>query len=153
MIRMSQLHGLSLERAELYGKPHVGARYTGLGARKYERTQDTCCICGKPAASCHHVIPLSHEERFTLATERGAWNLRSPLFALCGSGTTGCHNTFHGGARYVARWIWDKPTYERDWWDGTVLENYLPHSRDLYLYGYWAIEDKETDTTIEIRDD
>ena len=33
---MSQLRGLSLERAELFGKPHIGARYTH-GAR-YERT-------------------------------------------------------------------------------------------------------------------
>lgn len=71
MISMGQLQGHSLERAELYGKPHVGARYTGKGARDYERTQEWCCICGKPAMSCHHVIPRGRGERFNLVTPNG----------------------------------------------------------------------------------
>ena len=92
MISMGQLQGHSLERAELYGKPHVGARYTGKGARDYERTQEWCCICGKPAMSCHHVIPRGRGERFNLFTPNGKWSLRHTPFAgesLCGCGAPG----------------------------------------------------------------
>ena len=153
MILMSQLRGQSLERAELYGKPHVGAHYTGKGARAYERTRETCCVCGRPAQSCHHVIPRGRGERFELATPNGKWSLRSPLFALCGSGTTGCHDGFHGGARYIARWAWDNPLYQEQWWDGSLLMLHPPHHPGQYLYGRWEIEDRATGRTITIREE
>lgn len=153
MITMAQLRGTSLERAELYGKPHVGARYTGSTAKSYERTADCCCICGRPAQSCHHVIPRGRGERFQLVTPNGTWSLRSPLFALCGSGTTGCHEGFHGGARYRARWAWDNIQYEQQWWDGLLLRQFAPHHPALYAYGRWEIEDRATGRTILLREE
>lgn len=152
MISMGQLRGHSLERAELYGKPHVGARYTGKGARDYERTQGWCCICGRPAMSCHHVVPRGRGERFNLVTPNGTWSLRSPLFALCGSGTTGCHDGFHGGCRFTPRWVWDNIQFEQQWWDGLLLGLCPPHHPALYDYGRWEIEDRQTCRTITIRE-
>ena len=111
MIQMHQLRGLSIERAELYGKPHVGAHYT-KGTR-YERTQARCCVCGGNATNCHHVIPRGRGQEFALQTPNGLWLLKSPLFAVCGSGTTGCHNGFHGGAFLKAKWVWKSPGVPR----------------------------------------
>ena len=37
------LRGWPKERAELYGKPHLGARYTHDTA--YEATQARCAVC------------------------------------------------------------------------------------------------------------
>lgn len=151
MIAESKLRGRSLERAEMYGKPHIGARYTGKRARDYERTDPLCFICGRKSRSCHHAVPLSCGERFELRTERGVWRLRSPLFALCGSGTTGCHDGFHGGARFVPRWVWDSPEYEDMWWEGRLLERYAPHSPELYLFGRWEIEDRASGRPVVVR--
>lgn len=86
------LRGWSKERAELYGKPHLGARYTHDTA--YEPTQARCAVCGRRASNCHHVARRSWGKTFRLVTLNGVWELRSPLFALCGSGTTGCHGKF-----------------------------------------------------------
>lgn len=152
MIGMARLRGLPAGVAELYGKPHVGARYTGAGKRDYERSQGWCCICGRPAQSCHHVVPRGKGEVFELVAPNGTWGLRSPLFALCGSGTTGCHDGFHGGARYVARWVWDAAEFERQWWDGELLGRHPPHDPALYLYGRWEIEDIKTGRAIAIRE-
>lgn len=152
MIGMARLRGLPAGVAELYGKPHVGARYTGAGKRDYERTQGWCCICGRPAQSCHHVVPRGKGEVFELVAPNGTWGLRSPLFALCGSGTTGCHDGFHGGARYVARWVWDAAEFERQWWDGELLGRHPPHDPALYLYGRWEIEGRKTGRAIAIRE-
>ncbi len=153
------LNGLSYEKASLYGLPHIGARYTRdgakwakNGARNYEKTQTFCFICGCAATNCHHVVPLSYGQVFELKTPRGTYPLRSPLFALCGSGTTGCHNGFHGGARYKAKWVWDDPEYEQMWWSGELLSQYPPHHPSLYHYGCWQIEDRKTGTTITHRE-
>ncbi len=81
------LRGWPKERAELYGKPHLGARYTHDTA--YEPTQARCAVCGRRASNCHHVARRSWGKTFRLVTPNGVWELRSPLFALCGSGTTG----------------------------------------------------------------
>lgn len=102
--------------------------------------------------SCHHVIPRGRGERFNLVTANGTWSLRSPLFALCGSGTTGCHNGFHGGCRYVPRWVWDNIQFEQQWWDGLLLGLFPPHHPGLYDYGRWEIEDRETGRIITIRE-
>ena len=104
ILQASQLRGWPKERAELYGKPHLGARYTGK--RSYELLQDRCCVCGRRAQSCHHVAHRSWGLEFELVTPNGTWSLRSPLFALCGSGTTGCHGGFHTGL-LSAEWRWD----------------------------------------------
>ena len=148
-----QLRGLPLERAELYGKPNVGAHYTGKSPKSYERTEPCCCICGRTATSVHHVAHRSWGDRFELVTPNGTWSLRSPLFALCGSGTTGCHDGFHGGARFRARWVWDDQLYEDAWWDGLILMRLPPHHPAIYRYGYWAIDDLREDRTIRIREE
>lgn len=147
---MQQLRGLSIEKAELFGKPHIGATYTGTNS--YRLMTHNCFMCMKLATNCHHVAPLSLGKVFQLQTSKGTWFLRSPLFALCGSGTTGCHNDFHGGARYVARWVWDDPIYEQEWWNGEMLSRHYPHDKALYLYGRWEILDKTTGRTLTIRE-
>lgn len=153
MIAAPRLLGRSLERAELYGKPHVGCRYTGEGARCYERTREWCFLCGRPAQSCHHVVPRSQGERFRLVTSCGTWELRSALFCLCGGGTTGCHDGFHGGARYRARWVWDDSECEAQWWDGLLLARHGPHDPALYWYGCWEIEDLRSGKVKTVREE
>ena len=152
-MRREQLRGLSIEKAELYGKPHIGAHYTGHSATSYERTWEWCAICGRRAQSVHHVAHRSWGDRFELVTNNGEWSLRSPLFALCGSGTTGCHDGFHMGAYLRARWVWDDPLYQDAWWDGLILARFKPHHPAIYRYGYWAIDDLRDGTTIRIREE
>ena len=151
-------HGLSREKAALYGLPHIGAHYAQKGAkwkrdgaRKYERTQEWCFVCGRPARNCHHVVPVSNGQVFELDAKSGSWPLRSPLFALCGSGTTGCHVMFHSG-RPKARWAWDEPEFEDAWWSGELLASYAPHHPALYCYGQWEIEDRRSGLVIAHRE-
>lgn len=153
MLTSSQLKGLSKEKAMLYGLPHIGARYIKPGTSpSYERISDTCAVCGKFATSCHHIVPRSYGRVFKLETPtRGTYALRSPLFALCGSGTTGCHNDFHGGAMLKARWVWDSQSYEDAWWSGELLARYGAHSPELFNYGCWEIENKRLGITFQIR--
>ncbi len=145
VLTREQLHGMSRERAELYGKPHLGCRYVG---KRYERTKPRCVICGRLATSCHHVAHRSWGTKFRLDTPNGSWELLSPLFALCGTGTTGCHNLFHGGASLKAVWRWRSEEAERMWWSGELLARYGPHDPELYRYGYWAIRDEINDMEI-----
>ena len=134
MLTMQQLRGLSYEKASLYGLPHLGVEYTKGGHRL---TVDSCIICGKPATNAHHVIPIRSGKTFH---HPAGFELKSPLFALCGSGTTGCHNAFHGGAKYRARWVWDDELWERLWWNGKLLNEYGEHSPELFKIGAWIIE-------------
>ena len=143
----SKLHGLSLGKAEIYGKPHVGAEYIGK-SKRYHITDEACCVCGRAASNCHHVIPRGQGETFELAGHI----LRSPLFALCGSGTTGCHNGFHGGAYLCARWQWDDQDAFNAWWCGDLLWQYGAHSPMLYLFGEWHIFDTRTGKKLVIRE-
>lgn len=156
---MIGLNGLSYDKATLYGLPHIGARYahggskrSRLSAKRYERTQGWCCICGRPSESCHHVVPLSSGAAFELRTTNGSFLLRSPLFAVCGSGTSGCHNGFHGGAWLKARWVWDSPEYEEAWCSGELLSSLAPHHPALYCYGQWEIENTKTGLAIAHRE-
>lgn len=158
MIDRNQLRGLSKEKAELYGLPHIGAHYktTGFkykrnGARNYEKTSDFCAICGKPATNCHHIVPISYGQVFDLVTKNGSWPLRSPLIAVCGSGTTGCHGKFHSGQLKI-RWVWDLPKSETDWWSGVLLNDFSPHHQGLYGFGYWQITDTKTGITKNYRE-
>lgn len=135
---MTQLRGLGYEVASLYGMPHVGAAYTG--GDRYERTSDRCAVCGRSATNVHHVAHRKWGRTFRLSTPNGTWILRSPLFALCGSGTTGCHDGFHGGAWLRARWVWDSDEYEAAWWSGELLSRFGAHDPALYAYGRWEVE-------------
>lgn len=129
-----QLHGFSLQAAECFGKPHLGARYTAAGYERYKRTSDRCALCGHPATNTHH---QPYRQFFTLATPAGIWQLRPALFVLCGSGTTGCHGLIEAN-RIQVRWVWDAPQYETAWWDGELLKEYGEHNPELYNFGGWV---------------
>ena len=147
-----QLCGLSREVAERYGKPHVGAFYATSGVKSHKKEPDAyCAICGKRVSSVHHEPPLSRGHIFLLKTPVGRFVLKPSLFALCGSGTTGCHNDFHGGSRFKPYWEWYSDEYAEQWWSGELLKKFAPHSPLLYNYGYWRIHDARTGRDIEIR--
>ena len=144
--------GVSYEVAECYGKPHIGAFYSGSGVKSHKREEGAiCAVCGRPATNAHHNPQLSKGDIFLLITKWGRFALKPALIAVCGSGTTGCHNGFHGGARFKARWVWDSDEYAEMWWEGEFLKRMRPHSKELYLYGKWVIEDRVTGAVIEHR--
>lgn len=147
-----QLQGLPLQRAECYGKPHIGARYKHKDLRdhaSYERTTNECPICGQPATNTHHLSPRSTSKIFTLQGH----TLRSALIALCGFGNvSGCHGKFHKH-HLEAYWNWYGYEYAESWWEGEMLREIEPHSPELYEYGYWQITDVlHGGTIIEIKE-
>ncbi len=146
-----QLRGLSVDWAECYGKPHVNCLYMTDGVKSHRIMRGSRCICGDPATNAHHCPPLSKGRSFLLCTPAGTHALKPSLFALCGSGTTGCHGHMHDG-RYRIRWEWDDDEFARSWWDGTLLGLMPPHSPELYRLGRWVVEDRRADIWIEIRD-
>lgn len=124
--------GLSKDKLLLYGLPHINAHYF---KKSYEREEDWCCVCGRPATNCHHVVPRRNGERII----RGLYTLRSPLIVVCGSGTCGCHGDIHDG-RLKVTWEWDEEEWERQWVSGKLLREHGPHSPELYWYGQWRFE-------------
>lgn len=143
------LHGVPYPAAECYGKPHFLCAYRAdeFGSGKDEAVKAVnatrlfegarCMCCGRPATNAHHWPPKRTAPTFTLHYRR----LRPALFALCGSGTTGCHNGWHGEARYRALWLWDSDGYAAEWWEGRMLEELGAHTQDLYAYGCWELYD------------
>ena len=147
MVSMSQLQGISYDRASLFGMPHLGCEYTDGTGRYRVLEGEQCLICGayRPL-NAHHVVYRSVRKQFFL-NGRG---LRSPLFCLCGSGTQGCHGDVHAG-RYKVLWEWDSPENESMWWSGELLDRYGPHSDELFGFGKYVIHDKKLDLDIHIR--
>lgn len=142
------LCGLSVDVAELYGKPHIGAFYVGRSADSNRLEDDArCAICVARATNAHHLVPRSKGRTFELAGHV----LRSPLFALCGSGTTGCHDGFHGGARFKARWVWMAPVAAEAWWSGDLLIDLDPHDPALFELGCYRVSDSVTGKSFEVR--
>lgn len=141
------LRGLSLDVAECYGKPHIGCFYRNNSVKSHTRNDDArCVICGRQATNAHHQPPLS-KGGFLLH----GYELRPSLIALCGSGTTGCHNDFHGGSRYEIRWVWESDKFAQMWWEGDLFEKGVrPHDKQLYLLGHWEITDKRTGERIVV---
>ena len=134
------LRGWPRERAELYGKPHPGARYThGKPTRRFRH--DAASAAGVPEACTTWRTGLG--ARRSAWSRRAALDLRSPLFCLCGSGTTGCHDKFHGGARLKAEWAWRHPVYEEATVDGPAVAGLRAAQPRLYEYGYWLITDRD----------
>ena len=137
-LTMKDLDGYSYDKARLFGLPHIGAKYLpDTAGRQWKITTDKCQVCGRPATNAHHIVPRRCGHVYHHPA--GFW-LSSPLIALCGSGTTGCHNGFHGGASLKITWEWLKPEYEPLWWSGELLKRYGEHSPKLYRFGYWVIE-------------
>lgn len=125
----------------LYGLPHIRCHYKGKSVNSHTLNDDAECICcGRTATNAHHYPPKGTAP----VRHRNGFELKPPLFAVCGSGTTGCHNEWHGGARYEAWWAWDDADYEREWESGALLLKYGAHSPKLYKHGRWMIHDKQT---------
>lgn len=144
----SKLCGMSLERAELFGKPHIGAHYANASLRSNRLDEGAICAwCGRPACNSHHVLPLSRGRMLGI----GGWRLRTALMAVCGSGTQGCHNGFHGGAWLKAEWAWDDDAYAEQWWDGALLKAFGPHDEALYCFGRWVLTDTVHGYVREVR--
>ena len=133
----SRLCGLPLSVFECFGKPHFNAHYTGNSINSHILDDDARCLCcGKVANNAHH-WPIGRR-----TVEVAGKVLRPSLFAVCGSGTTGCHNGWHGGARYRALWRWDNSDSFADWIGGKFWDMGLePHDQKLYLFGYWQLYD------------
>ena len=137
---MKQLRGLPYKTAELYGKPSIGAGYTGFDLNRHRLDlYARCCICGAWASNAHH-WPQRSKRAFTLGTPIGQFVLLPPLFAVCGSGTTGCHGDWHRGLIEV-EWIWDDEDSQEAWWDGSFLRKYSPGDW-LFKYGGYVFRDK-----------
>jgi len=134
----SLLHGFAYQAAECYGKPHFLCRYAGKAVNSHELFEDaTCMCCGRRATNAHHWPPRGKSPLFTLHGK----TLKPALFAVCGSGTTGCHDGWHGGARFKALWKWDSERFAREWWEGSMMEELGPHSQALYGFGCWEAYD------------
>ena len=137
---MEALRGFSLEHAELYGKPHLGAHYTRFDAKSHTLDEGACCaICGKPATNVHHIAHLKWGRCFPLRTPWGTHVLLPSLMAVCGSGTTGCHGAIHDG-RISVRWVWSDDLAAQGWWEGELLRAFEAHSSVLFDYGYYLVE-------------
>lgn len=131
------LRGLSVDVAECYGKPHIGAYYDNSSINSHKMTGvHSCPCCGAPATNVHHCPPKS-KGKFILHGHV----LRPALFALCGSGTTGCHGEVHKKL-IIPEWHWFSDEYAEQWWSGKLLETYKPNSNDLYEFGAWKFVKK-----------
>lgn len=146
---MGQLRGLSYPVAELYGKPSIGAHYTAFDLNRHKLDQMApCTICGRMADNAHHWPPKS-KRAFTLMTPVGQFVLLPPLFAVCGSGTTGCHGDWHRRLIDV-EWVWDEERFRDAWWDGTLLKKWKPGDW-LFEYGRYRFTDTRGGRTWERR--
>ena len=140
--------GMPIAVAELYGKPHVGCSYAGKTVNTHRLDEDALCVCcGKLATNAHHYPPRGTSPYFKFK----GLELKPALFALCGSGTTGCHGQWHSPRRFTALWKWDSEDYMRAWWEGDLLGEYAPHAPGLYLFGRWELYDMEKGRIWEVR--
>ena len=142
MISTKQLKGLDYPRAELLGKPSIGAHYTREDYRAYHLDENArCVVCGRRAEHAHHVVHRKTARGWTVDTELGRFTVLSPLFALCHE----CHENFHGGSRYTARWEWADKQYMTEWWNGHTLAHICAPGNDfLKQEGHFVLVDKKT---------
>jgi len=148
------LRGVPYGRAELYGKPGIGASYTRFDARSYRLDEMArCCICGRMATNAHHWPPLGAGgggRQFLLRTPLGRFVLLPPLFAVCGNGNaSGCHKAWHSGQISV-EWVWDDDAYAKDWWNGTMLKFTKP-GKWLFHHGCYRFSNSRTGREWEYR--
>ena len=143
----SLLHGVPLHVAECYGKPHISCSYIGESVNKTKVDDGALCVCcGALATNAHHYPPKRTSPTFKLRTLK----LKPALFAVCGSGTTGCHDEWHGGARYKALWRWDCDDAAREWWEGGFC-GLAPHDPMLYVFGCWELYDMKSGRIWQVR--
>lgn len=141
----SQLRGVPYEVAELYGKPHLGARYRSSSVKSNRLEEGAVCqVCGAKATNSHHIAPLGMGgggRVFPLQTPMGLHMLKPSLMAVCGFGNaSGCHGRIHQGEVNV-RWVWDSDEFAERWWNGDFLRHMWPHGVWLWEYGCYEISD------------
>lgn len=137
-----------INRDMLYGLPHIGCHYEGKSVNSNKLDDGAVCVCcGLPATNAHHYPPKGTAP----IRHRNGYELKPALFAVCGSGAMGCHDGWHGGARYEAWWRWDRFEYEKQWQNGELLRRLGAHNPELYYYGCWVIHDKKLDIEWEYR--
>ena len=77
---------------------------------------------------------------FSMDTPKGPIELRPPLLAVCGFGTSqGCHGGMHSKAVKV-RWEWDKEIYERHWLEGRFRPEWYRNDPVLFSMGRYVID-------------
>lgn len=137
-----KLGTLTVEKARMFGMPHVGAKYTSKTGDHYRMLEGArCMVCGQPAAHVHHEPNKGMGGHATL--ELAGHGLRPALFALCQK----CHDQrhfAHNGDRLSIRWRWAfEPTsheYEKLWVEGGFFESgFMPHDERLFWYGWYEI--------------
>lgn len=136
------LNGLSYERAECYGKPHLGKAYYQpyrMGGNRLD-VGATCAVCGKPACNSHHQPPRSSGSSLFGWWRGEPIELLPALVSVCGMGNAaGCHAHLHSG-RYRLEWRWDCIEHAQDWWTGELFrQGYKPHDKRLYRLGAWHL--------------
>lgn len=131
----SLLRGLSVDVAEQFGKPHINAWYTSNNINSYQFNHEASCpVCGNRVTNVHHCPPKSKGK-----LELHGHVLMPSLFALCGSGVSGCHGMIHQRL-IIPTWKWHSDNFAEAWWNGWLFEELEPHSTDLYKYGEWAFK-------------
>lgn len=158
---------LTYTGAQLMGLPHIGAEYVSgwAGKRKrYERVAEVCQVCGHSRAeSTHHIVPVGMGGRQSkrviqadcdycrkvdsefievpsfIATKMGVFEVFTPLIAVCGDGTKGCHGDFEA-KRLTIVWEWSDEL-SRDLWErGWILSHgYAPNGEELFEFGHYSI--------------
>lgn len=153
LVDSASLRGLSMPTAEKFGKPCVGAHYAGSGVRTNRLDLGArCCVCGRYATNSHHE-PATGMGGGRSTLEVAGHRLKPALFALCGSGTTGCHGKVHSG-EYRIEWEWDTGEACRKWWEAELPDEcYERNSHDLYWYGAWVIRDRDGRTVKRIQEE
>ena len=138
--------GISQDRIELMGKPHLGAHYTAEDYRRYALDENArCAVCGRRATDVHHVVRRSTIHSWTVNTPIGRFVAMSPLFALC----RGCHEKFHQ-VQLDVTWEWNDEDCREAWESGDILAHVCPpgHER-IFDYGHYILTDTEgKETTI-----
>ena len=148
----------------LMGLPHVGAEYTKgrrNGRRNYERTSDVCAVCDSArSASTHHIVAVGTGGRQSSRTNEVDWafcgaydeafgcepstdltefEVLTPLIAVCGDGSSGCHGMFESHDLSV-EWVWDDADCFILWESGWFLSHgYEPHDERLFEFGCYRI--------------
>lgn len=143
--------GVSINRLELMGKPHIGAHYEREDYRTNRLDEGArCVICGRIATDSHHLVPRSVLRGYTVDTPLGRFVTMSPLFALCRT----CHKDIHDRGRYNFEWRWTKKQYVDEWHNGHTLAHVCrPGSDFLFQEGYYLMTDKLTGTTRKLKGD
>ncbi|MEG2533466.1 MAG: hypothetical protein RSB04_10700 [Gordonibacter sp.] len=155
--------------AQLMGLPHIGSAYVPGWSRKrrrYERQSEVCEVCGEARAeSTHHIVAVGMGGRQSaraietddsfcakidndavqfpgfVRSKMGSFEVYTPLIAVCGDGTRGCHGKFEHGTLSV-EWHWLDSLCAELWESGWILSHgYEPNSSALYEFGFYRILD------------